>query len=619
MKNAMLMMSKIKVGGGGTLLTSICIFSVLGIILFLILNRNQKLKYLKKLMSIVLILTMLLLPFSNLLNVKAEAVTITMDDTKMLESDNNFKYVTNKAKLTILGDNKTDTFIAYKILDVYYNETTNEMAYDFTTDFKTFITVLPEGDDFKNLDISGYQKLTSDSDDESHFETKTTSTLNKLVSKYATYLKKVKNITGIDSFVVDDSYKSIADVEVGSYLIFPNKIVEKITMGDGALNLDLYTYGVSVGNVVFGVENGTWNLSGATAYSKSTYSTIRNWLFHANSDELLGILSGENLDGIQYDVTYSANKELYILANWDGNYEMPTNTNSSILANDTLMKKIGQREYIFPKGITYDGLYTFAQTDTGIDVVEIGLKNDSIYFDVEDDNGSSKEIRFADVINNTEENKLILTNIDLNHEPMFFIKLKVDNNINVGSTTIEENLVNYGNKITTNISYLKDAYVDITGMDQTTAEAAVLGTGVWNNTIYTHGITVTNKVGSEVLNGAKFQVYSDKDCTTKVGGEFEITENGTYTFKGLNDTNTYYLKQTKAPTGYRLLSEVVELNPTNLNKEVGLYNIEVTNTKMGLLPSTGGLGTIFYTLVGLVVIGIGAYEVIKYSKRQVNS
>ena len=40
---------------------------------------------------------------------------------------------------------------------------------------------------------------------------------------------------------------------------------------------------------------------------------------------------------------------------------------------------------------------------------------------------------------------------------------------------------------------------------------------------------------------------------------------------------------------------------------------------MGLLPSTGGLGKVFYTLIGLTVIGIGAYEIIKYSKKQVNN
>ena len=58
---------------------------------------------LKKLTSIVLILIMLLLPFSNLLNVKAAEVTIATDDTKTLASDKNFEYVTNTTNLYLNG------------------------------------------------------------------------------------------------------------------------------------------------------------------------------------------------------------------------------------------------------------------------------------------------------------------------------------------------------------------------------------------------------------------------------------------------------------------------------------------------------------------------------------
>ena len=168
MKNVILMMSKIEVGGS-TLLTSICIFSVLT--------------------SVALILTMLLLPFSNLLNVKAEETIISVSDTKLLASDNNFKYVTNTAKLTVNDVNEKESFYAYKVLDVYYNESTNEMTYDFTTAFQTFLDQLSSDDEFRNLNISKYQELTSDIGIGSSSVT-TESTLNKLVSKYATYLKK---------------------------------------------------------------------------------------------------------------------------------------------------------------------------------------------------------------------------------------------------------------------------------------------------------------------------------------------------------------------------------------------------------------------------------------------
>lgn len=53
------------------------------------------------------------------------------------------------AKLTVHGKTAGDTFVAYKILDIYYNSTSNEITYDFTTDFKEFIAQLPEDDKFK--------------------------------------------------------------------------------------------------------------------------------------------------------------------------------------------------------------------------------------------------------------------------------------------------------------------------------------------------------------------------------------------------------------------------------------------------------------------------------------
>ena len=607
MKNTMLMMSKIEMGGG-TLLTSILIISVLGILLFLILNRNQKLKYIKKVTSVALILTMLLLPFSNLLNVKAEAVTITTDDTKPLASDNNFKYVTNKAKLTISGNNETDTFIAYKILDVYYNETTNEMTYDFTTDFKTFIDQLPSDDSFKDLDISGYQKLTGDnSDGSAGWGITTPSTLNKLVSKYATYLKKVKNITGIDSFTVDESDKSrsTADVEVGSYLILPKEIVEKAALSDGILALDLYTYGVNVGNVLFKVENNAWNLSNVTVVAKNEYLDNYSVLVNKN------IKFFDDIEEFNSDITYSASKDLYLIIGGDGNYdEPPTNTSSSILNNTEIISKIGNKEIIFPKGVALEGIYDASSGET---MTEATIKDGTIYAI-----DGNEETRYANIVNDTTNNKLIFSNVNLDCTAAFALKLKVNNDISVGSTTNAETLDDYGNKIITNVTYLKDAYVDITGMDQTAAEAAVLGTGTITNTVYTNGVKVTNKDNTDnTLTGGVFNICTDKDCNTVIGTT-SVT-NDVIQFRGLNDTDTYYLKQVTAPTGYRLLADAIELNPTSLDKEVGLYDVTVTNTKMGLLPSTGGLGTIFYTLIGLEVVGLGAYEVVKYSKKQVNS
>ncbi|NWO15097.1 SpaH/EbpB family LPXTG-anchored major pilin [Virgibacillus sp.] len=133
------------------------------------------------------------------------------------------------------------------------------------------------------------------------------------------------------------------------------------------------------------------------------------------------------------------------------------------------------------------------------------------------------------------------------------------------------------------------------------------------------------------LPNAEFKLTTDKDGkkvvdTTNAGDVVTVNgdsfngllenlktdENGEISIEGLTP-GTYYLHETKAPTytddegnekPYRLLSIPVEATVTN---DVISDNnqVMVENSKSGWnLPSTGGIGTIIFTLVGLTLIGI---------------
>ena len=85
------------------------------------------------------------------------------------------------------------------------------------------------------------------------------------------------------------------------------------------------------------------------------------------------------------------------------------------------------------------------------------------------------------------------------------------------------------------------------------------------------------------------------------------------TIKGLDkDTNvSYWLEETVAPKGYNKLSARQEV------KAGGTATINVINEKGAELPSTGGIGTtIFYIVGAILVIGAG---VVLVTRRRMNA
>ena len=85
---------------------------------------------------------------------------------------------------------------------------------------------------------------------------------------------------------------------------------------------------------------------------------------------------------------------------------------------------------------------------------------------------------------------------------------------------------------------------------------------------------------------------------------------GKFTIKGL-DADTYYLTETAAPAGYNKLAGPVTIaigedgvvNATDDNPN-GVTEVKVLNQSGTELPSTGGMGTtVFYVVGGILVVG----------------
>ena len=158
-----------------------------------------------------------------------------------------------------------------------------------------------------------------------------------------------------------------------------------------------------------------------------------------------------------------------------------------------------------------------------------------------------------------------------------------------------------------------------TSLDHTPESEVCVYTYQLNNTKYHDEANSGNE-----LEGAGFKLYSDADCKNEVelyqDGEFyypiknatgkEAVEmksaaNGQFNVKGL-DAGTYYLKETTPPAGYSacdktriVISATHDEHNVNLSGESNLNN-KIINIKAGgiTLPSTGGIGTTLFYVVG---------------------
>ena len=166
--------------------------------------------------------------------------------------------------------------------------------------------------------------------------------------------------------------------------------------------------------------------------------------------------------------------------------------------------------------------------------------------------------------------------------------------------------------------------------------------------------TTSNNYGKKLLNGAKFRLYDAQTGGSEVPVVFvrdEVlqaadTQTGTPAVvrkiyrRALSGeagvdidagialiegegTGTYYLEETQAPEGYNKLAtrQPVAISNSNLMAELsqdyttyvdgGIRVINMTGAEM---PSTGGIGTIIFTVVGALLV-IGAVVVLVSKKR----
>lgn len=269
----------------------------------------------------------------------------------------------------------------------------------------------------------------------------------------------------------------------------------------------------------------------------------------------------------------------------------------AVLFNDTLSN-----------GITYDGLDSVVIKSNGI---PYDITNDSSMYEVDDSRLESDHYFVVGI----PDVKACGAGLNLNDGATITVTYTahLNDNAAVNSTSGPTD-----NKNKVQLQYSNNprnsAYWGFTPESEVRVYTYQL-----NNTKYRDDDTTGNE-----LAGAGFRLYSDEACTQEVklykegafyypiknatgktAVEMKSAADGTFNVKGL-DAGTYYLKETTPPAGYSacdktriVISATHDEHNVNLSGESNLNN-KIINIKAGgiTLPSTGGIGTTLFYVVG---------------------
>lgn len=278
----------------------------------------------------------------------------------------------------------------------------------------------------------------------------------------------------------------------------------------------------------------------------------------------------------------------------------------------TITAQAGAENYVFhdtmSAGLTYTGVTGITLNDVAVDtnsytVVTTGLTD-----------GCTFEVRFTQTFCDT---------------------LKANDQIVISYTaTLNENaaIAGEGNANTSKLSYGDSSNTKYTPDSQTK-------TYTWDVDVFKYTM---NGETETALAGATFTLSKNADGsnpialvsegnnvyrvakTGETGTVTEITTDttGKFTIKGL-DADTYYLTETAAPAGYNKLAGPVTIviganGVVNGTTEApqGVNEVKVLNQSGTELPSTGGIGTtIFYVLGGVLAVAAVALLIAKRRTR----
>ena len=478
-----------------------------------------------------------------------------------ISTDTNGKVLATSPNDTISLSNveSTDTFTYCKIVDIKYDQATNAVSYNFTSDFQTFLS---NSTTYNTLTIDTYRTYTGSTEGQITGDTN----LDRLAGDYAKYLRE--HNSSCSSMTVSGTSASATVAEAGSYIILPTSSTK--------------VYSVMIANI--GVK------------TEETSGTVDYVLDSTNAE----ITAKKGNPGA---VLKTANKDI-------------------VAIGETITYTLEASVPSYPANVV----------NTAYKITDTPAAGSTVVFDT----AYTPVVKAGGAVLDSSKYTITFTStslvVDIPETKGLTSPITVEYHATISDASRAG--VSQGNEVV--MEYPVDFYNPSSATTSSTT----------SKNVKTLGIKIkktSDESGNPALAGAEFQLFTDSTatgtpitCYTDIaGGSATNTtlatgtvqgEDGVAICRGLT-TGTYYLKETKAPVGYTLNSNIIAIEVTEASATSGISGSttyttgykqqDVVNTKTNFaLPFTGGRGVVIYAIAGISIVTVASVYYARKKKQE---
>ena len=447
------------------------------------------------------------------------------------------------ASITINNAVENDELAAYKVVDITYNATSNDVSYSWNSSFADYFAQTNSVTNSANqaYTVEQFAALTDDSAE-----------LKNLLAGLPKYIADKNIAVAKTATVGEGGIATFEDLAMGEYFIRPSSTTSVYQLM--LQKIEPKVEEDSEGNPNYVIENVTFT-------AKKEEVTI------TKTADKTSVTKGEK-------VAYTVTVDIPTYAN--------NTTDKSFYISDKFPDglKLDPASIKVSSGGTDITAYTLDTTATKDYTFKLSVSTQQYTNSWTNQGGNKLVITYTATLNNdnTTEVNVIETNtatFDYSFYPYVenSHKQKTDK-VDVTTFAIKIDKYVAGSHATK----LADAKFDL----YRTATDAEIAAGV------------TETIPHTTINGIKLE----SDVVTN--------DSGVATFEKYEANGTkydYYLVETQAPHGYNILAEAVKVNFTDAEATNGVYTVKVPNSSGITLPITGDEGIVIFTVIGIAFMG----------------